>query len=93
MAGNQMADKCVLTILPLMGSSLTHLHLTQAAKAAGDQAQAANGDHIPPYPGLDRRIPSSVKLADMVSSQQNLLSSHSQYGKLLGSHRAWFTVV
>ena len=44
----------------------------QAAKAAGEQAQAANGGQTPPYPGLDRRIPSIAKLADLEASQQDL---------------------
>ncbi len=52
----------------------------QAAKAAGEQAQAANGGQTPPYPGLDRRIPSTAKLADLVTSQQNL-PSHQPPGK------------
>lgn len=44
----------------------------KAAKAAGEQAQAANGGQIPPYPGLDRRIPSTARLADLEASQQDL---------------------
>ena len=44
----------------------------QAAKAAGDQALASNGGRVPPYPGLDHRVPSSIKLSDLGSSHQDL---------------------
>ena len=44
----------------------------QAAKAAGDQAQASNGGRVPPYPGLEHRVPSSIKLSDLGSSHQDL---------------------
>ena len=44
----------------------------QAAKAAGDQAQASNGGRVPPYPGLEHRVPSSMKLSDLGSSHQDL---------------------
>ena len=46
----------------------------QAAKAAGDQAQASNsyGGRVPPHPGLEHRVPSSVKLSDLGSSHQDL---------------------
>ena len=54
----------------------------QAAKAAGEQAQAANGGQIPPYPGLDRRIPSTARLADLEASQQDL-PNHQPPGKSL----------
>ena len=56
------------------------MHLLQAAKAAGDQAQAACGGQIPPYPGLNRRVPSSARLADMASSYQ---TSRQALGELL----------
>ena len=68
-------------LLQLVAKFISML-LTQAAKAAGDQVQAANGGQIPPYPGLDRRIPSSAKLADM-SSQAEWVSGHQQPGKSL----------
>lgn len=43
----------------------------QAAKAAGDQAQAGSGGRVPPYPGLNYRVPSSIKLSDLGSSPQD----------------------
>lgn len=46
----------------------------QAAKSAGDQAQAANGGRVPPYPGLQHRVTSSIKLSDLGSSHQDLPS-------------------
>lgn len=48
--------------------------MMQAAKAAGDQAQAAGGGRVPPYPGLSHRVPSSMKLSDLGSSHQDLLA-------------------
>ncbi len=65
---------CVITV------SLIRPSFQQAAKAAGEQAQAANGGQTPPYPGLDRRIPSTARLADLVTSQQDL-PSHRPPGK------------
>lgn len=44
----------------------------QAAKAAGDDALASNGGRVPPYPGLDHRVPSSIKLSDLGSLHQDL---------------------
>ena len=44
----------------------------QAAKAAGDQALVSNGGRVPPYPGLEHRVPSSIKLSDLGSSHQDL---------------------
>ncbi|KAL3145762.1 hypothetical protein ABBQ38_015142 [Trebouxia sp. C0009 RCD-2024] len=43
----------------------------KAAKAAGDQAQASSGGRVPPYPGLNYRVPSSIKLSDLGSSPQD----------------------
>ena len=44
----------------------------QAAKAAADQAQAANGGRVPPYPGLPCRVASSLKLSELGTSQQDI---------------------
>lgn len=66
--------KPVLVCMYVIAASVSRSSSLQAAKAAGEQAQAANGGQIPPYPGLDRRIPSTAKLADLVTSQQDLPS-------------------
>ena len=52
----------------------------QAAKAAGDQALVSNGGRVPPYPGLDHRVPSSIKLSDMGSPHQDPPALHQAPG-------------
>jgi hypothetical protein len=81
-AHTHFALKPVLVCTYVISFSLNRATSLQAAKAAGDQAQAANGGQIPPYPGLDRRIPSTAKLTDLATSQQDL-RNHQPPGKSL----------
>lgn len=53
--------------IPNMLSELT-CACPQAAKAAGDKAQADNGGQIPPRSGFPRRIPSTARLSDLALS-------------------------
>lgn len=79
-AHTHLALKPVLVCMYVITVPLIRPSVLQAAKAAGEQAQAANGGQTPPYPGLDRRIPSIAKLADLEASQQDL-PNHQPPGK------------
>ena len=82
--------KVVLVYMYVISVSFNGPNVLQAAKAAGEQAQAANGGQIPPYPGLDRRIPSAAKLADLEASQQDLPNRQSPGDNLVACAESGF---
>lgn len=59
--------------------------LPQAAKAAGDKAQADNGGQIPPHPGFPRRIPSTARLSDLALSPSEQSSASGSFWQLSGA--------